>query len=107
MRAAAKKMKGFIDFIREQGVVGLAVGFILGGAVSKVVTALVNDVIDPLLGIVLGAAGGLKTASLSVASAQILYGDLIGVCVDFAVVALVVYYGVKAIGLEKLDKAKS
>lgn len=34
-------MKGFLNFIREQGVVGLAVGFILGGAVSKVVSAIV------------------------------------------------------------------
>lgn len=100
-------MKGFVDFIREQGVVGLAVGFILGGAVSKVVSALVTDVINPLLGLVLGAAGGLKTASFGVGSAQILYGDLIGVVIDFLVIALVVYYGVKMLGLDKLDKAKA
>ncbi len=100
-------MKGFIDFIREQGVVGLAVGFILGGAVSKVVAALVNDIINPLLGVVLGAAGGLKAASFFIGAAQILYGDLIAVIIDFLVVALVVYYGVKAIGLEKLDKPKA
>jgi len=37
-------MKGFLDFIREQGVVGLAVGFILGGAVSKLVASLVADI---------------------------------------------------------------
>jgi large conductance mechanosensitive channel len=99
-------MKGFINFIREQGVVGLAVGFILGGAVSKVVTALVTDIINPVLGIALGAAGGLKTASFGVSSARILYGDLISVVIDFLVVALVVYYGVKLIGLDKLDKKK-
>jgi len=100
-------MKGFIDFIREQGVVGLAVGFILGGAVSKVVTALVTDIINPLLGLALGAAGGLKSASFGIGSAQILYGDLISVIIDFAVVALVVYFGVKGIGLDKLDKPKA
>jgi len=99
-------MKGFIDFIREQGVVGLAVGFILGGAVSKVVTAVITDIVNPLLGIVLGAAGGLKTASFGIGSAQILYGDLISAIIDFLAVALVVYYGVKAIGLDKLDKKK-
>jgi large conductance mechanosensitive channel len=43
-------MKGFLNFIREQGVVGLAVGFILGGSVSKVVTSLVTDIINPVLG---------------------------------------------------------
>lgn len=100
-------MKGFLDFIREQGVVGLAVGFILGGAVSKVVTALVTDIINPLLGIVLGATEGLKTASFGIGSAQILYGDLISVLIDFLVVALVVYYGVKGLGLNKLDKVKA
>ena len=99
-------MKGFIDFIREQGVVGLAVGFILGGAVSKVVTALVTDIVNPLLGLALGAVGGLKTASFGLGSARILYGDLISVAIDFIVVALVVYFGVKLIGLDKLDKKK-
>jgi large conductance mechanosensitive channel len=99
-------MKGFINFIREQGVVGLAVGFILGGAVSKVVSALVTDIINPILGIALGATEGLKSASFGIGSARVLYGDLISVVIDFIVVALVVYFGVKLIGLDKLDKKK-
>lgn len=99
-------MKGFLNFIREQGVIGLAVGFILGGAVSKVVSALVTDIINPLLGIALGAAEGLKTASLNIGSAKILYGDLISVAIDFIIIALVVYFGVKILGLNKLDKKK-
>ena len=99
-------MKGFINFIREQGVVGLAVGFILGGAVSKVVSALVTDIINPILGLVLGAAGGLKSASFGIGAARILYGDLISVIIDFIVISLVVYFGVKMIGLDKLDKKK-
>ncbi|KKS07109.1 MAG: hypothetical protein A2391_00315 [Candidatus Brennerbacteria bacterium RIFOXYB1_FULL_41_13] len=100
-------MKGFINFIREQGVIGLAVGFILGGAVSKVVSALVSDIINPLLGIILGAAGELKTASINIGSAKILYGDFISVIVDFLIIALVVYYGVKTLKLDQLDKPKS
>lgn len=100
-------MKAFINFIREQGVIGLAIGFILGGAVSKVVAALVTDIINPLLGMALGAAEGLRTASFGIGSAKILYGDLISVAIDFLVVALVVYYGVKIIGLNKLDKPKA
>ncbi len=100
-------MQGFLNFIREQGVVGLAVGFILGGAVSKVVSALVTDIINPILGVVLGSAEGLKEAYFSIGSAKIMYGDFISVIVDFLVIALVVYYGVKVIGLDKLDKAKS
>ena len=99
-------MKKFLDFIREQGVVGLAVGFILGGAVSKVVSALVTDIINPIIGLILGSAGDLKTASVNIGSAQILYGDLISVIIDFIVIALVVYFGVKMIGLDRLDKKK-
>jgi len=99
-------MKGFLNFIREQGVVGLAVGFILGGAVAKVVTALVTDVINPLLGLLIGKAGGLQTASFRIGSATILYGNLLSVLIDFIVIALVVYFGVKLLGLNKLDKKK-
>lgn len=100
-------MKGFVDFIREQGVVGLAVGFILGGSVSKVVSALVDDIVNPILGVVLGSAEGLKGAVLNLGDVKIMYGHLLGVVIDFLVIALVVYYGVKMLGLDKLDKAKS
>jgi large conductance mechanosensitive channel len=99
-------MEGFMDFIRKQGVVGLAVGFILGGAVSKVVSSLVEDIINPLLGIALGAAGSLETASLKLGPASIMWGSFVAVLIDFLVIALVVYYGVKGMGLDKLDKKK-
>lgn len=99
-------MKGFIDFVREQGVVGLAVGFILGGAVSKVVSSLVQDIVNPILGIVLGATEGLKNAYFMVGAAKVAYGSFISILIDFVVIALVVYYGVKLIGIDKLDKKK-
>lgn len=99
-------MRGFMDFIREQGVVGLAVGFILGGAVSKVVASLVSDIINPVLGIVLGATGGLDEASIKIGSARILWGSFISTTIDFLVIALVVYYGVRLLKLDKLDKKK-
>lgn len=99
-------MKGFIDFVREQGVVGLAVGFILGGAVSKVVASLVADIINPFLGIILGAAGPLKEAYLKIGPAKLMWGDFLATLIDFLVIALVVYCGVKALKLDKLDKKK-
>ena len=100
-------MTGFIDFIREQGVVGLAVGFILGGAVSKVVTGLVEDVINPIVGLALGSAEGLREASVQVGSAKVLYGALAITTIDFIIIALVVYFGVKLLKLDKLDKKKA
>ncbi|MEK7160488.1 MAG: MscL family protein [Patescibacteria group bacterium] len=99
-------MKKFIEFIREQGVVGLAVGFILGGAVSKVVASLVSDIINPILSVVIGAAGNLKDLALVVGPIKILWGSFISVSIDFLVIALVVYFGVKLIGLDRLDKKK-
>ncbi len=99
-------LKDFIAFIREQGVVGLAVGFILGGAVSKVVAALVSDIINPVLGLILGRAGGLKEASLNLGPSKIMWGDMLAVLIDFMVIAFVVYFGVKFLKLDKLDKKK-
>lgn len=97
-------MQGFIDFIRKQGVIGLAIGFILGGAVSKVVSALVTDVINPIIGIFLGKTGNLTNAALSIGPAKILWGNFISVLIDFLIIALVVYFGVKLLKLDKLDK---
>ena len=97
-------MSGFINFIRKQGIIGLAVGFILGGAVSKIVAALVEDIINPILGVVLGRAGTLATAALTFGPVEILWGHFITVLIDFLVIALVVFYGVKVLHLDKLDK---
>jgi len=103
----SKHMKGFVEFIREKGVVGLAVGFILGGAVSKLVTSFVTDIINPLLGIVLGLAKGLEGAYIKIGPAKVLYGHFISGLIDFLVIAFVVYFGVKIMKLDRLDKKKS
>lgn len=100
-------MKGFIEFIREQGVMGLAVGFILGGAVSKLVTSLVNDMVNPIVGIFLGRAGELKKVFLQIGPAKIMWGSFVNSFIDFTIIALVVYFGVKVLKLDTLDKKKS
>ncbi len=99
-------MKGFLDFIRKQGVVGLAVGFILGGSVKGVVSALVKDIVNPILGLVLGSTEGLAMASLKLGSVELMWGHFLSTVIDFLVIAVVVYYGVKGLGLDKLDKKK-
>lgn len=100
-------MKGFLNFIREQGVVGLAVGFILGGAIAKLVTSLVTDIINPILGIFLGAAGNIKDSSFTLAGSQVMVGSFLSTLIDFLIIAFVVYYSVKKLGLDKLDKPKA
>jgi len=97
-------MKGFIDFIRKQGVVGLAVGFILGGAVSKVVAALVEDLINPIVGVILGKAGPLALYAFSIGPVKLMWGHFVSIVIDFLVIAAVVYFGVKGLKLDQLDK---
>ncbi|MEX2007994.1 MAG: MscL family protein [Candidatus Spechtbacterales bacterium] len=99
-------MRGFLDFIREQGVVGLAVGFVLGGSVSGVVNSLVSNIINPLVGIVLPNAESLQGASLQVKGSTVGWGAFVSVLIDFLIIALVVYAAVKLLRVEKLDKKK-
>jgi large conductance mechanosensitive channel len=99
-------MKGFINFIREQGVVGLAVGFILGGAISKLVSSIVNDLINPLLGLVLGATDNLQNSYLQLGPSKIMWGNFLTTLIDFIVIAFVVYFGVTILKLDRLDKKK-
>jgi large conductance mechanosensitive channel len=99
-----KHFKGFLDFIREQGVIGLAVGFLLGGAVSKTVTSLVTDVINPIIGAIFGAAGNLAAATFTLGGATIAWGNFVSTTIDFVIIALVVYVGVRILGISKLDK---
>jgi large conductance mechanosensitive channel len=99
-------MKGFLNFIREQGTIGLAVGFLLGGAVSKMVTSLVTDIINPILAPALGAAGNFRDAILYLGPVHIMWGDFVANLIDFAVIAAVVYFGVLGLGLHRFDKKK-
>jgi len=99
-------MKNFLNFIREQGVVGLAVGFILGTAVSKVVSSIVTDLVNPLIGLLLGRLGNLDQAFLQIGESKLMWGNFVSTTIDFIVIALVVYFGVKILKVEKLDKSK-
>ncbi|MEK7642133.1 MAG: MscL family protein [Patescibacteria group bacterium] len=100
-------LKDFIEFVRTQGAIGLAVGFILGKAVSDVVASIVNDLINPIIGIALGRFGDLSLLSFHVLSANITYGKFISVLINFVIVAAVVYFGVKKLKLDRLDKPKA
>lgn len=99
-------MRGFIDFVRTQGVVGLAVGLILGGAVSELVKSLIHSFINPLLGLILGSATGLSSATFMIGNATIAYGAFLNTVINFTVIAFVVYFGVKKLKLDKIDKPK-
>jgi large conductance mechanosensitive channel len=100
-----KPALGFLEFIRNQGVVGLAIGFILGGSIRSVVDSIVNDLINPLLGLLLGKVD-FSQAVWQIGSAEVAWGNFIATLINFTIIAAVVYFGVKGLGLEKLDKKK-
>ena len=100
------QIKEFLDFIREKGVVGLAVGFILGGAVSGLVKSIVDDLINPVLGLLLNQVKSLTELVINIGDSSIRVGNFVNVLINFIVVAAVVYFGVKWLKLDKLDKVK-
>ena len=85
-----KEADEFKKFISRGSVVDMAIGVIIGGAFGKIVSSLVNDIIMPLVGVVLG---GLDFSSLSikVGDASIKYGSFIQSVVDFLIIALCIF----------------
>ena len=98
IKAAANIGKGFwgdfVDFLKKYQVIGLAVAFIIGAASTKLVTALVNDVVMPIVG-VLVPNGEWRQAVLQVGPVKFLIGDFAGNLIDFLIIALVVFLIVK------------
>lgn len=99
-------MKGFIEFIRERGIVGFAVAFILGGAVTKVVASLVTDIVNPILGLLLSKTKSLELMYFKIYGAKILWGHFVSVLIDFVILSLIIYFAVKGLRLEKIDRKK-
>ena len=100
-----KFAKEFREFISRGNVMDLAVGVIIGGAFSSIVTSLTNDIIMPIIGMILG---GLNFTSLSVTigDAAIMYGNFIQAIFNFLIIALVIFCMIKAINgmREKMEK---
>jgi len=94
-------LKEFKDFAMRGNVMDLAVAVIIGGAFGKIIASLVNDVLMPLIGLILG---GLNFSELAftVGGAVIMYGAFIQAIVDFAIVAFVIFMLVRA--MNRLNK---
>jgi large conductance mechanosensitive channel len=100
------QFSGFMDFIRTQGVIGFAVAFILGGAVSLLVKSGIDNIVNPILGVILGRAKDLADSFIPFFGAKIMWGKFVNDLINFFVLTAVVYFGIKKIGLDKLDKPK-
>jgi large conductance mechanosensitive channel len=103
----------FMDFLKTFGIIGLAIAFVIGAAASKLVSALVTDIINPIVGLAL-PSGDLKTLMATVTNdvtgvvSEFKYGDLIANIIDFVIIALIVFIMYKILSRFKLvdDKTK-
>ena len=97
----------FKAFIARGNVVDLAVGVVIGAAFGKIVTALVNGIVMPLVGVALGGVSvsdwkyvitpaSVDAAGAEVAEVAVQYGMLIQTAIDFVLIALVIFLFLKA-----------
>jgi large conductance mechanosensitive channel len=96
----------FFDFLKTFGIIGLAIAFVIGQAASKLVTALVDDIITPFVGLFL-PAGDLKSMSYSVGKSKFMWGDLISDVIDFLIIAFIVFLAYKQLSKFKLVEDKT
>lgn len=94
-------LREFRTFIAQGNVLDLAVGIIIGAAFGKITTSLVEDVINPILGLVIGGIDFsqlkivLKEAVGTTPEVAIRYGNFLNVVIQFLVIAWVVFLIVK------------
>lgn len=103
------KVSGFVEFIREKGVIGLAIGLAIGTAASGLVAQFVGAVITPTIVLLIGA-DGLKSLNTTVdfagRSATYAFGDLLDAVLKFIAIAAVIYFVILGLKLDRLDKKK-
>jgi len=93
----------FVEFLKKNQVLGLAVAFIIGTAATALVAALVKDIVMPVVGVIL-PGGNWQTALLPVGPINFMAGDFVGAMINFIIIALVVFMLVKYI--MKADMSK-
>jgi len=88
-------LKEFRDFAMRGNVMDLAIAVIIGGAFGKIITSLVNDILMPLIGLILGGVS-FADLSVTVGNAVVAYGAFIQAIVDFILVAFVIFMLVRS-----------
>lgn len=117
-----KQLRGFVDFVRTHGVVGLAVGLAIGTQVGKAVESIVTGLITPFVGFILGSSSRLEQAVWNIAGRDtgrtdywftlgerqlvIGWGAVLSALLVLLAVAAVIYYVVMGLRLDRLDKKK-
>lgn len=93
-------MKGFIkefkEFISRGSVIDLAVAVVIGGAFTKIVNSLVDDIIMPIIGVIIGGIN-FEHLMITVGTAEIKYGMFIQTIVNFILISFVIFSIIKSI----------
>lgn len=89
-------LQEFKKFALRGNVLDLAIGVIIGGAFGKIVTSLVNDVLMPILGLILGGID-FSNLEITIKDASIKYGAFIQSVIDFLIIAFSIFIFIKAI----------
>jgi len=104
-------LKEFKTFIAQGNVLDLAVGVVIGAAFGKITTSLVEDILNPILGLILGGVDFtqlkvvLKEAVGETPEVAIRYGNFIQVLIQFLLIAWVIFLIVKAANRLKLSES--
>ena len=106
----ASRGAGFMNFVREQGVVSLAVGLAIGTAAGDTVKKLVEGFINPVVQFLVGSREGLESATWHInmwgRSADFKWGAFVSSAITLLATAFVIYFIVEGMKLDKLDKKK-
>lgn len=107
---ASRQVNGFVDFLREQSVIGIGIGLVLGTQIKAVVDAIMKSFVDPITRLILPGEQLLtdKTVAIHVGSrsAVIGWGNIAYSVFSFIMVAIIIYAIYKILKLDKLTKKK-
>lgn len=101
-----KTLGEFKEFIAKGNVLDMAVGVIIGSAFGKIVTSIVNDILMPIIGVLISGIN-VKGLSINVKDVKITYGNFLQNVLDFLIIAVCIFFMVKAIDkITKRNKAE-
>ncbi len=101
IKRGKKFFSEFKGFISKGNVIDLAVGVIIGGAFGKIVTSIVQDILMPIIGVIIGGID-FSNLSITVGNAVIRYGNFIQNVIDFLIISICIFFFIKII--EKFNR---
>lgn len=106
LKKGSDTWKEYKEFILRGNIFDMAVGVIIGSAFGKIVTSLVNDILMPMMGVIIGGIN-LKTLNFRIGDSIILYGSFLQNIIDFLIIAACIFLVTKLMSmLKKKEEVK-